>query len=79
MPINITVTAPIGPGRSMVAQQFLGMSEVTWKVGAVGQGSEYKVLEIVGQSSDDVHEIDINAITTITHTISGATHTITVS
>jgi len=79
MPINLTVTAKIGAGATATALVLNGLQEIRWKIGQTTDGSQYKVLEAIGPESDQVRQFDVNASTTVTHTISGATHTVTVS
>lgn len=68
--INATVTAKAGPANTLTAGVFTGLTSVKFDSNGM--------LEIV-DGNGKVSNLDINAATTFTVTISGSTYTVVVS
>jgi hypothetical protein len=68
---NITMTAPVGPGDTATSTVFNGSTELKYDFAA----------EVVSlrDSTGRLHEFDFDTIATITHTISGAVSTVSVT
>lgn len=75
MPINATVTAKTGPDRTVTAMPILGCTGMLVL-------PDRKVLQLfIGgdTNSPPAKEFDLQAVTTLTCTISGSTYTVVVS
>ena len=70
MPSQLTFTGPIGPGNTVTAKVFTGVTNVDYNL------TNYNMRIVCDQG---IIFVDINAITTITHTISSKNHTITIT
>lgn len=70
MAATVTVTGTVGPGNTLTAGVFNGVTEI--KIDTV-QNMLYV------QANDGPHEVSIAAATTITATKSGSTYTLTIS
>lgn len=68
---NVTVTAPVGPGRTVTSQVINGAREIRFLV-------EHETFEIVA-SDGRIHEFEYETIATVTYTISGETATVTIT
>jgi len=68
---NITVTAPLGPGKSAVATVFNGATELKYDF-------EREIFSLV-DSNGKIHEFEFETIATITHTINGEVSTVTIT
>lgn len=71
MPSTVTVTGKTGPGLTMTAQPFTGVTSFTID-------TDKEVLHITGPGGV-VTDVDIAAATTITCTVSGNTYVLTIS
>jgi len=68
---NCTVTAPFGPGDASVSTLLSGVRELVYDFPA-------DMLRIK-LATGKVAQYDLNTIATITHTVSGDTHTVTIT
>jgi len=72
MAATATVTGKVGPGNTLTAAVFQQVAQVQFD--CVGN-----ILTLIDVNGSVVHQIDVNAATTITATKSGSTYTFTVS
>lgn len=74
---QVTVTLPVGPGLSAVAQVIPNVAEVNFQLRSAN--ADKMVLQVKQETPNRIHEFDFDAAATVTYTISGQNSTVVVS